>query len=408
MKLTYKGTQIAILLAILNGFLMTSLYYPFGIFAKELQMEFGWSDLEVNGALSMAFFAGLTSLFYGRLADKFGIKKVMFFGFFIVSLGYLLRPMTDTLSEWYLFNAMVFSSFPLYSVASGKLIPLWFPEKRARVMGFVSLGDNFWSLSLPLIASFLIIISNWEIAYIFFGTFVLFFAFISLFLVTDSFDVYEKERKRIGKISEVKEIDQAKFGLGIMEAFFSIKFWVIMISTAMSGVTLGAFLAQIPQHYEFSDNFSSIIPLLIMSVTVGAISAKIFLTRLSEKISITNTVILSMYLQVLGIAIIIISQNIIINFFALFIFGLGMGGIGPLFNLLVGEQFGMKNYGLFAGMGFLIWSVLSSVIPFIQSILRNYILIDNIGLYFVIILLLFFSITLFSTRYFKKYNYKTE
>ena len=55
MKLTYKGTQIAILLAILNGFLMTSLYYPFGIFAKELQMEFGWSDLEVNGALSMAF-----------------------------------------------------------------------------------------------------------------------------------------------------------------------------------------------------------------------------------------------------------------------------------------------------------------------------------------------------------------
>ena len=48
-----------------------------------------------------------------------------------------------------------------------------------------------------------------------------FFAFISLFLVTDSFDVYEKERKRIGKISEVKEIDQAKFGLGIMEAFFS-------------------------------------------------------------------------------------------------------------------------------------------------------------------------------------------
>ena len=45
MKLTYKGTQIAILLAILNGFLMTSLYYPFGIFAKELQMEFGWSDL---------------------------------------------------------------------------------------------------------------------------------------------------------------------------------------------------------------------------------------------------------------------------------------------------------------------------------------------------------------------------
>ena len=48
-----------------------------------------------------------------------------------------------------------------------------------------------------------------------------------------------------------------------------------------------------------------------------------------------------------------------------------MGGIGPLFNLLVGEQFGMKNYGLFAGMGFLIWSVLSSVIPFIQSVLRN-------------------------------------
>jgi hypothetical protein len=193
-----------------------------------------------------------------------------------------------------------------------------------------------------------------------------------------------------------------------MEAFFSIKFWVIMVSTATSGVTLGAFLAQIPQHYEFYDNFNSIIPLLIMTVTIGAISAKIFMTRLSEKISITNTVILSMYLQVLGIAIIVISQNLIINFFALFIFGLGMGGIGPLFNLLVGEQFGMKNYGLFAGMGFLIWSVLSSVIPFIQSVLRNYILIDNIGFYFVIILLLFFSITLFSTRYLKKYPYQTE
>ena len=53
---------------------------------------------------------------------------------------------------------------------------MWYPNIRGRVMGFVTMGNNFGGLSIPLLIGFSLADNNWRIAYFELG-------FISLLLV---------------------------------------------------------------------------------------------------------------------------------------------------------------------------------------------------------------------------------
>ena len=112
----------------------------------------------------------------------------------------LLRPTISSLWHWYLYSALVYAGFPgATQITSGKIVPLWFPKTRGRVMGAVTSGNNFGGFTMPALAASVIVFSGWELAYLIFGGIMLFLALSSYFIISESLEDVEKESIRTNR-----------------------------------------------------------------------------------------------------------------------------------------------------------------------------------------------------------------
>ena len=76
----------------------------YGIFFKSLQNEFAANRATIAGASSLAFFLeGLFGIFFGRLTDRFGPRKVLTACGFIFGLGYFLMSRVGAVWQLYFF-----------------------------------------------------------------------------------------------------------------------------------------------------------------------------------------------------------------------------------------------------------------------------------------------------------------
>jgi len=407
MAMPYRGTLIAIICSLSAGLMMSMLVYCFGLFANELRMEFGWSALEINFALSFGIINIFTAPLYGRISDKYGIKIVMIICYLVVGFGYLFRPMIDTLFEWYLFSAIVAAGLPIHTLAGGKLIPLWYPDSKGKVMGIVYTGDNIGGMIMPAITVFFIIFLSWQLAFFLFGIINFIFAFLAFLFITDSFEIIKKERSKHNLSQSLNsKIDQTTIGVDLREGFFSLRMWLVMISIGLGLITLTGIVTQLPQFLEERNINIAIINLSVFSLSLGGLLSKIFIGRLSDKISALNSMIISFILQAAGIYLLIISFSNYGLILCAFFFGFGMGAMGPLVNLLISEQFGMKNFGSFLSLAYILFTITSSFIPIYNGYIKDAYGTYDIGFYSIIFALILGMTILYLSKYLKKYDFE--
>ena len=250
MKLPYRGYPIALIAFLSTGLSIGMSQYAFGQFATPLQEEFGWTKTQLNGALSLAFVSGITGPILGKAADKYGIKIVLLISLLLISSGFLLRPTISHLWQWYFYSGLVYAGFPgATHITSGKMVSTWFPKTRGRVMGAVTSGNNFGGFTMPALAASIIAFSNWELAFIVFGSIMLFLGIFSYFIISESLDLVESESIRTNKdldsISLAKK--QSKLGFEFKEALRSFRFWTINLSLMIGVLTYQGILTQLTQ-----------------------------------------------------------------------------------------------------------------------------------------------------------------
>ena len=374
MKLPYRGYPIAIIAFLSTGLSIGMAQYAFGQFATPLQNEFGWTKTQLNGALSLAFVSGITGPILGKMADKYGIRTVLFISLILISFGFLLRPTITHLWQWYFYSGLIYAGFPgATHITSGKMVSLWFPKTRGRVMGAVTSGNNFGGFTMPALAASIIAFSNWELAFIIFGIIMLFLGIFSYFIVSESLDLVESESIRssrdLDSISYVKE--QSKLGFEIREALYSFRFWTINISLMLGVLTYQGILTQLTQFLEDEGMRTNFATSCLMMIAVMGVIGKIIFGRASEVFSARKTLILSMFFQTIGIMVLCIDSNETLLWIGCFIYGLGFGAFGALIPLIIVEQFGMKNLGSLMGINQFLTSIPMAVSPLIAGLVHD-------------------------------------
>ena len=175
---------MAVVVFLSTGLSIGMAQYSFGEFAEPLQDKFGWSQTQLNFSLTFAFISGILAPFIGRLSDRFGTRPVMVASLLLIALGFVLRPLISELWHWYLFSALVYAGFPGATVLpSGKMVGLWFPETRGRVMGAVTAGNNFGGVTMPVLAASMIATFSWQVAYMTFAAIMVALAFVALAVI---------------------------------------------------------------------------------------------------------------------------------------------------------------------------------------------------------------------------------
>jgi MFS family permease len=150
-------------------------YFSYGVLFNPLISEFGWSRASVAGASSVAFLLmGFLGMGVGRLNDRIGPRKLMTLTGIFFGLGYLLMSRLDEIWQLYLFFGIVFGiGLSSIDVIALTTVARWFAKKRGFVTGIIKVGTGAGQMTIPFLASILIIRYGWRNACIIIGVAVL-------------------------------------------------------------------------------------------------------------------------------------------------------------------------------------------------------------------------------------------
>jgi len=121
-----------------------------GVWVKALEMHFGWSRTQLTGAFSLAQLEGsLIGPLMGYLIDKIGPRRMVFIGFSITGLGFILFSQTTHITTFYISYALI-----MLGTAAGTWLPMmavinrWFNRMKGRAMAVAGEGSFLGGLLL--------------------------------------------------------------------------------------------------------------------------------------------------------------------------------------------------------------------------------------------------------------------
>lgn len=337
---------IAPLMFMSTGLAVGTSSYLFGAFVAPLEAEFGWSRAELNVAVSLAFLSGLAAPIVGRLLDRFGARPVIFASLLLIATGFGLRPLIHSLWQFYLFSGIAYLGMPGATVlAAGRVVGLWYPKIRGRMMGWITAGNNFGGIVVVPIATAIIASAGWRWSYEVFG---LAAAALAVTIVLVIRDRPEAATER--GTSAPRAASQADEGFTARAAFRTPTFYFITFGITAGAFTYSVILTQLIPHLE-DVGFSESLAGAALSVMAGfGLASKLLFGRVSENVTARVAFLVSLLVQATGLALFIVTGGSGAVWLAVVVFGLGYGGMGALVPLSILEAFGVRAFGTIMGL----------------------------------------------------------
>ena len=168
--LNRRGIHYGFVVATVTFFTMLIMAAALGLpgaMMKSFNQEFGWSVDEVSSAVALRFFLfGLMGPFAALLMERYGLKKVMCGGLFLVGAGLALA--TQVTALWHLFvlwGVMLGVGTGMTALVLGAVVSSrWFTKKRGLVLGIFSASTATGQLLFLPIATWLIENVGWRVS----------------------------------------------------------------------------------------------------------------------------------------------------------------------------------------------------------------------------------------------------
>jgi MFS family permease len=211
----------------------TSHIYTMGIFLGPIERALGWSRGQISGGLMMnSVVAVLFAPFFGRLIDRFGVRRVGLPGMVIYCAGIMLLAATGrSVWSWY-------SGWLIVAVGGLLIKPtLWaaaisksFDKQRGLALALMLCGSGLGSAVLPVVCARLIAAHGWRGAYVMLGGGALLLAFPLIFFFLRDEKLETPQQRTLARA--------ALPGLGIREAMLSTRFLRIALSALIMTVSM--------------------------------------------------------------------------------------------------------------------------------------------------------------------------
>ena len=127
--------------------------------------EFGWTRTQINASLSFLAVGQILGPLVGRIIDLRGPRMIVAVCVGLTASSYLVRPMMTELWHWYALSFIQYAGFSATMTPVGRIVGLWFPKARGRVMGVAMMGNNFGGVVLPGIVGAVIAYGGWQTGY---------------------------------------------------------------------------------------------------------------------------------------------------------------------------------------------------------------------------------------------------
>ena len=318
--------------------------YSYSDFFIPLQQEFGWNAVQDSTipAVSLIVFS-FGSLIGGSVIRKLGWRSTCILGSCLTGLGIAFSSQVSNYDELLVLFGIVFSLGNAFTVlCTGPLVVKWFLKRRGLAVGVTSAGSGVGTLTIPPIAEYFISTYGWRISFLLIGLFFLVLLLgVSYFMRTPE----ENEMFPYGWNNlSIEEKRRFQDSLNLRQALGTSRYWMIFVMFFLGtvGVTMFVVHASPFGLTEGIDQFYASIALGILGA--GSLIGRIVMGSVSDKISRGTTVSISLFSELIGLAIVpFVSGSIYLFFISGLAIGFGYGGYLADFISLIGDLYGSES-----------------------------------------------------------------
>lgn len=333
------------------------IFFGFTAFFEPLVREFGWSYTEISFATSLrGLEMGILAPFIGILADRFGSRKLMFYGVITVGLGLILLGFTRSLATFY--GAILLISFGAggcTTVVTMTVLAHWFRKKIGKALGIMTSGFGASGLMIPLVVM-LIDAFGWRTAVIAFG--------IGMWIIGIPLSLVVRDRPEPygynpdGDPAPYGDGEQSSEGGGEKKRFldlFKIKaFRYLNLTEAIRFMVLSAVIIHIMPYLSMVGWSRTSAGLIAGAVPLVSIAGRLLFGWLSDLFD--KRLVMAWAFTCMGSGMLVLPYvgTDYLVFLFLIPFSMGIGGITVLRGAILREYYGRDSFGKMIGivMGF--------------------------------------------------------
>ncbi|OGO21875.1 MAG: hypothetical protein A2144_04785 [Chloroflexi bacterium RBG_16_50_9] len=334
-------------------------YLSFSFFVTPLQAAMGWSRGEIMAAFTIFLMCmGTSGTLAGRMVDRYGARKVIPVGAFVITIGLAVLSRMDSLWQYYIIYAVIgISSAAIGIVTLSCVVSHWFSKRRGMAIGIMSMGVGASGVIFaPLIAVILLPNLGWSHTYLalaaIFGAVAI---PLSLFVIKNKpadLGLFPDGMEAHDTVSIAAASAAAAEGSSLKTALATPAFWLIASSVILTHAHAGISQSVVPHLGDLG--FPAGIAASTISITsITSTSSMFFFGWLCDRIPVKFACVIGLGAMALGILILINvepeSPVWMVWLYAV-IFGFGMGSWMPTMSMLTSTSFGLASYGAIFGM----------------------------------------------------------
>lgn len=328
-------------------------FYSIGVFFPPLVLEFGGSRTGVaTGVMLMNVVTAAFAPFLGFILDRGYIRRVMLTGAIWMTTGFLILHFITALWQFYVVLCcfLGLGVAMLGPVPSSTLVSNWFLRRRGTALGVATMGISLGGVVMAPLGTLLITQYGWRnTAYIYAATILILVVPIVWYLVVNRpEDVGLRPDGRGGTVFKRTRQRPTTYdspNWNLRDSLSDQKFWIIASVIGLNFCANGAVLTQIVQHgidLGFTQQKASVVLSLI---AILGVAGKILFGYICDHVDKRAAFWLAMLLQALGSLSFVFVTTYPHLLLTGAVFGLGMGGIVPLWGSLIGASFGRRVFG---------------------------------------------------------------
>ena len=368
-KKVFYGWWMALVSAILNFFAGGTFFYGFTVFFNPIRDAFGWNATVTSIAFTFQRIEmGILGPLTGFLADRVSPRKLMFAGWSVIGLGFLLMSRINSLWEFYGSFILIaigfsFGTFVVMTVAVAR----WFSKKRSRAMTLLYGGTGACGILVPILA-WSISQFGWRETLTFTGIGLLITALPLCLVIRDRPGNYGylpdgeiqsliHEPTNTPNInSPGKLTDQASVlsttGFTAKVALRTRAFWLLSLVFLFQHVGTSAVMVHIIPYLESVKIPTTIAATAVTGVTLCSLIGRLGFGLLGDFINKKYLVALAFAFQTIGLFIFsfIDMDRVWLLIPFLLIYSPGYGGPIPLRPALQADYFGVRSFGTILGL----------------------------------------------------------
>jgi MFS transporter, OFA family, oxalate/formate antiporter len=313
----------------------------------------------------------------GTLVDRYGGRWLMVIGTTIVALGYFLLTHVENFAQFAAIRLTLVSlgdSMMGYMVVN-VIIAQWFVRQRSRALACSSMGVGFAKVCMPVLAAWLILTLGWRQTWFVFGVMTLMLLVVPALLVIrrspESMGLLpDGATELIGEPDATSKRDVGPADSGVQEALWSraeairtSAFWLLVITFGISSMGVTGLNLHV-YSYVTDVGYSPVIAATVMSIIASMqLASPLLWGVLADHIGPRYAATLRFVIQAIGLAIAILTGNMICLYLGFFLYGIGLGGNMVLPDTLWAGYFGRRSLGSIRGMGLLVSQILAAMGP---------------------------------------------